>query len=98
MPPRRDLPPPSPWIQYAPPRRLVAGAVRRLCAAIAVNRPPAPVKFVLMNTAGNRDLGERVSLVELCVLALLRLLVPPVADNEQAAAFLRTRVGRNDLY
>ena len=46
-----------------------------------------------MNTTGNRnrDLDEKVSLPQACVLFLLRHLLPPHADNEEAAEFLRTR-------
>ena len=53
-----------------------------------------------MNTSGNRnhDLNEKVSFAQHAVLALLRLLVPPHADNEQAAEFLRTRVGQGHRF
>lgn len=83
---------------FGPPRRLVTDAVRRLCAVIRSANPPAPVKFVLMNTVGNRnrDLREPVSLAQLGVIGLLRLLVPPHADNEQAADYLRTVIGQHD--
>lgn len=80
---------------FGPPRRLVTGSVRRLCAAIASNPPATPVRLVLMGSAGvrNRDLAERGSAGEAVALALLRTLVPPHADNEQAAEFLRTEIG-----
>jgi hypothetical protein len=80
---------------FGPPRRLVTEATRRLCRAIEAHRPPRPVRFVLMNTAGNRDreLPEPASVVERAVLAALRLLVPPQADNEDAAAHLRRAIG-----
>jgi nucleoside-diphosphate-sugar epimerase len=83
---------------YGHPRRLVTDAVHRLCGAIKKNKPAEPVKFVLMNTAGNsnRDLSERVSLGQKCVIWLLRLLLPPHVDNEKAADYLRTEVGQND--
>jgi putative NADH-flavin reductase len=38
---------------FWPPRRLVTDATRRLCNAVKTNEPADPVKFVLMNTAGN---------------------------------------------
>lgn len=81
---------------YGQPRRLVTDATRRLCGAIIANRPEAKTKFVLMNTNGNRnrDLNERISFAETCVVALLRLLLPPHVDNEQAADFLRTQIGQ----
>lgn len=83
---------------YGHPRRLVTDATRRLCNAIKANKPKMPVKFVLMNTAGNsnRDLPERISPGQKCVLWLIRLLLPPQVDNEQAADFLRIEIGQDD--
>jgi NAD(P)-dependent dehydrogenase (short-subunit alcohol dehydrogenase family) len=83
---------------FGAPRNLVTDAIRRLCQAVKTNRPHAPVKFVLMNSAGNsnRDLDERISLGQKCVIGLLRLLLPPHADNENAADYLRTQIGQND--
>ncbi len=85
---------------YGQPRRLVTDAVRRLCNAIKMSRPQAPVKFVLMNTAGNRnrDLAEPISLAQRGVVGLIRLLVPPHADNEQAADYLRNVIGQNSPF
>ena len=82
---------------YGHPRRLVTDATRRLCDAIRMNTPEEPTKFVLMNTAGNRnrDLNEPISFAQKCVLALLRLLLPPHVDNEQAADYLRSKIGHN---
>jgi len=83
---------------FGPPRRLVTDATRRLCEAINANQPDQRVKFVLMNTTGNRnrDLGEKVSFAEQLVVGLIRLLVPPQSDNEQAAEYLRVKVGQSD--
>lgn len=83
---------------YGPPRRLVTDATRRLCDAIQTNRPQSPVRFVLMNTTGNRnrDIPETGSFAEGVVLGLLRVLLPPQADNEAAADYLRTRIGKNN--
>lgn len=82
---------------YGSPRRLVTDATRRLCQAVEATRPPHPVRFVLMNTAGNsnRDLGEPTSFGERCVLGLVRLLLPPHVDNETAADYLRAHIGRS---
>ena len=83
---------------YGQPRRLVTDATRRLCSAVKTNKVDTPVKFVLMNTTGNRnrDLPEPISFAQKCVIGLLRLLLPPHVDNEQAADYLRTIVGKND--
>lgn len=82
---------------FGPPRRLVTDATRLLCGAIQENPPSQPVKFVLMNTTGNRnrDLDEPISLAQQCVIGLLRVLLPPHADNEEAAEYLRTGIGQN---
>ena len=83
---------------FGHPRRLVTDATRRLCGAIKANAPEVPTKFVLMNTVGNRnrDLPEPISFAQQCVIGLIRLLLPPHADNEQAADYLRAQIGRND--
>lgn len=83
---------------YGQPRRLVTDAISRLCNAIKSNKPEAPVRFVLMNTAGNsnRSLHERISFAQKCVIVLLRLLLPPHVDNEKAADYLRINIGQND--
>ena len=83
---------------YGQPRRLVTDAVRRLCEAIRSNAPDQPTKYVLMNTTGNRnrDLDEPISTAEKGVVGLLRLLLPPHVDNEQAAEYLRSTVGQED--
>lgn len=83
---------------FGPPRKLVTIAIRRLCTAVKTNKPSKPIRFVLMNTAGNtnRDLKEKRSFGEKCVTGLIRLLVPPQSDNEQAADYLRTTIGQDD--
>jgi hypothetical protein len=83
---------------YGPLRLLVTETTRRLCSAIKANQPDKPLRFVLMNTTGNsnRDLPERISFAEQCVMGLIRLLLPPQVDNERAADYLRTQIGQND--
>ncbi len=83
---------------YGHPRQLVTDATRRLCDAIKTNRPEKPTKFVLMNTTGNRnrDLDEPISLAQKFVVGLLRLVLPPHVDNEQAAEYLRTKIDQTD--
>lgn len=85
---------------FGAPRRLVTDATRRLCEALRLAQPGSCVRFVLMNTAGNsnRDLEEPISSGQRFVLGLLRLLLPPHTDNEQAADYLRSSVGANDQF
>lgn len=83
---------------FGQPRRLVTEATRRLCAAIKANGPEGSTKFVLMNTTANRncDLDEPISFAQKSVFGLLRRVLPPHADNEQAADYLRSNIGHND--
>jgi nucleoside-diphosphate-sugar epimerase len=83
---------------FGPPRRLVTDAARRLCEAVLANEAERPVRFVLMNTVANRnrDLDESASFAQKCVIGLLRLVLPPQADNEKAAEYLRTGIGREN--
>ncbi len=83
---------------YGRPRRLVTDATRRLCQALKATDTGGPRKFVLMNTAGNsnRDLSEPRSIGERMVIGLLRHLLPPHADNEQASDYVRRQIGQNN--
>ena len=83
---------------YGQPRRLVTDVVRRLCHAIKSNNSRKPTKLVLMNTSGNRnrDLQEPISFAQKCIIGLIRILLPPHADNEQAAEYLRAKIGQDD--
>lgn len=84
---------------YGQPRRLVTNATRRLCKAIEANKTEKTIKYVLMNTTGNRnrDLDEPISFAQKFVIALLRLLLPPHPDNEKAADYLRTNYRSNKM-
>ncbi|UTW11671.1 NAD(P)-dependent oxidoreductase [Marinobacterium rhizophilum] len=85
---------------YGHPRMLVRDTVRTLCQAIRLNAAARPVRLILMNTTGNanRDLAEKASFGQRCVIALLRVLLPPHLDNERAADYLRTEVGQSDAH
>ncbi len=85
---------------YGKPRKLVTDAVILLCNAIKKNAPDKPIKFLLMNTTGNsnRDLNETISIGQKIVIGLLRLLLPPHVDNEQAADYLRTKIGQKNSF
>lgn len=82
---------------FGHPRRLVSDATRRLCEAIQKNAPITPVKYILMNTAGNQNIlaGETVSKTQAIVVGLIRHLLPPHADNEVAATYLQGTFGIN---
>lgn len=85
---------------YRKPRKLVTDATQKLCNAVEANNPESPVKYVLMNTTGNRnrDLKEPISFAQKCVIGLLRLMLPPHVDNEKAADYLRIQMGQNNQF
>jgi len=82
---------------FGHPRRLVSNAVQRLCHAVEASLPENPVKFILMNSTGNQNVKaeEKVSLAQTLVVGMIRLLVPPHADNEDATQYLQSRFDKN---
>ncbi len=81
---------------FGPPRDLVTQATTRLCRGIESLRPAKPVKFILMtsvsvNHPGGFDTRRRT--FEKAFMRILRCLVPPAEDNQQAANFLYGGIG-----
>ena len=85
---------------YGHPRRLVTDAIKKVANAIESIQTNNKIKIILMNTTGNtnRDIPEKPPLSQRLVISLLRLLLPPHVDNEDAADFLRLQVGQNNNY
>ncbi len=83
---------------FGKPRGLVADATRLICDAVRLISPVHPFKFVLMNTVGcrNKELNEQYTFAEKIVMSLVRNLVPPQADNEKAADYLMTSIGKSN--
>lgn len=85
---------------YGHPRRLVTDVLARIHQATERLAPTVPIKYILMNTTGvsNPDLAEQQSTGEKIVTGLLRYCLPPHADNEDAAYYLRTQVGQDNAH
>ena len=83
---------------FGKPRLLVTDTLQCICRAIKSNETGGAVKVILMNTTGNsnRDIPETPPLSQRIVIAILRVLLPPHVDNENAADYLRTQIGQND--
>jgi len=81
---------------FGEPRRLVTDTIKKVTKAIDLIVPTEKVRIILMNTTGNsnRDIPEKPPLSQRIVIAILRFLLPPHVDNEQAADFLRTCIGQ----
>ncbi len=85
---------------FGKPRGLVTDAAIRLINSIRSQKPKDPIKYVLMNTTANsnRDLIEPISFGQKFIIGLLRLLLPPHVDNENAADYLRINIGQSNRY
>jgi putative NADH-flavin reductase len=83
---------------FGAPQMLVKRSIQRICESMTAARK-SPMRLVLMNTTGNRNLdrSEPVSFAQHSVLFLLRMLLPPHLDNERAANYLRTTQKNNPL-
>jgi len=83
---------------FGHPRRLVTDAVTKIVNTIESMNTSNMIKIILMNTTGNsnRDIPEKPPYSQRLVISLLRLLLPPHVDNENAADFLRLQVGQNN--
>lgn len=81
---------------FGHPRRLVTDTVKSLCKAIRViSKGGSPIKFILMNTTGNQNklACEQISNRQAAIVKLIRILIPPHADNENAAGYLQQSIG-----
>ena len=79
-----------------PPHDLVTRATTRLCRAIETLRPARPARFILMSSVSVHrpgGLDTRRGALERAFLWMLRGLLPPARDNQQAADFLHEQVG-----
>lgn len=86
---------------FGPPRDLVTRATIRLCRAIQSLRPAVPIRFILMcSVSVNRPdgLDTRRGMAERAFLWVLRLLVPPSRDSQDAVDFLTSEVGASDPF
>jgi putative NADH-flavin reductase len=82
---------------FGEPKRLVTDTMKKVFRVIESLKPDKKVRVILMNTTGNsnRDIPEKAPLSQRLVISILRLLLPPHVDNEEAADFLRTCVGQS---
>jgi hypothetical protein len=79
-----------------PPYDLVTRATTRLCRALEALRPARPARFILMSSVSvhrPRGLDTRRGAFEKALVWMLRGLLPPARDNQQAADFLQERIG-----
>jgi hypothetical protein len=84
---------------FGPPRRLVTDAAGLILSACRDAHREKPLKFVLMNTTGNRnrrEVEEVYRRIDRLVLGFFTRLLPPQADNEEAARLLQQSISADD--
>ncbi len=85
---------------WGKPYYLVTDATRKTCEAIRINKKERVTKFILMNTTAclDLDLHEKQTFAGQIVMSVLRFLLPPQKDNEQAVLYLKRNIGKDDSY
>ncbi len=86
---------------FGPPRDLVTRITTRLCRGIEALQPAKPVKFILMNSVSVNHPGgldTRRGMFEKAIVWLLRWIIPPANDNQQAANFLYRNIGMTNPF
>ena len=80
------------------PHRLVTDAIRKVCESIRMKDTGKVTKLVLMNTTACLDVDaqEKFTTAEGITIAIMRFLLPPQRDNEQAMNYLKHAIGKND--
>ena len=84
-----------------PPRDLVTRATTRLCQAIEALQSAMPVKFILMSSVSvnhPRGLDARRGMFEKGFVWMIRAVIPPARDNQQAADFLCNNIGTSNPF
>lgn len=86
---------------FFPPRDLVTRVTTRLCRAIEALQPAQPVKFILMSSVSVNHPGgldTRRRMFEKAFVWVLRGVLPPANDNQQAANFLHDNIGTDSPF
>lgn len=86
---------------FGPPRDLVVRATTRLCRTIESLQPAKPVKFILMSSVSVNHPGRldsRRGVFDKATVWMLRRLLPPAKDNQQAADFLYNSIGLSNPF
>lgn len=86
---------------FFPPRDLVTRATTRLCRAIEALQPAKPVKFILMSSVSVNHPGgldTRRRMFEKAFVWMLRGVLPPANDNQQAANLLHDNIGTDNPF
>jgi len=86
---------------YGKPRRLVTDSLKKSCDAIHALKPAKSMKVILMGSVGVANpngMDDVRPWFERFLIGCFRALVPPHADNEEAAAYLSKKIGKDDVH
>jgi hypothetical protein len=86
---------------FGPPYDLVTHATARLCQEVEMLKPVKPVKFILMSSVSvnhPKGLDTHRGMIERAFVGLIRGLIPPARDNQNAANFLCGCVGMTNQF
>ena len=83
---------------WGKPYRLVTDAIRKIHQTVGMKNANKVIKLVLMNTTAclDADMKEKFTIAERIVIAIMRFLLPPQRDNEQAVNYLTHVIGKNE--
>lgn len=82
-------------------RDLVTRVTTRLCRGIEALQPAKPVKFILINSVSVNHPGgldTRRGMFEKAIVWILRSMIPPAKDNQEAANFLYGNIGMTNPF
>lgn len=83
---------------WGKPHKLVADAIQKIHESIKMKETKKVKKLILMNTTACLDVDakEKFTTSERIAIAIMRFLLPPQKDNEQAVKYVKSFIGKND--
>jgi putative NADH-flavin reductase len=83
---------------WGKPHKLVTDAIQKIHKSIKMEETIKMKKVILMNTTACLDVEaqEKFTTPERIFIAIMRFLLPPQKDNEQAAKYVKSYIGVND--
>lgn len=83
---------------WGKPHKLVTDAIQKIHESIKMKETKKVKKLILMNTTACLDVDaqEKFTTPERIVMAIMRFLLPPQKDNEQAVKYVKSFIGKND--
>jgi len=83
---------------WGKPHRLVSDAIKKIYETISMKDTKKVIKLVLMNTTACLDVDaqEKFTTAERITMSMMRFLLPPQRDNEQAVNYLNRVIGKNE--